>query len=246
MGNERSGRIVEYTSEDILARLKSGLQNEDSKIEGSFSMDNLMAVSEELARILAMKVDPIAEDIETKIEENITSGNERHFEYWAKLAENADGEKIVGNARAHGVRDGSGIVNVAIITPEATAPAPEDIETVAAYIETQRPVGSVPVVAAAEAIEVTVNGIIELEEGAVLETVKTAIKDDISSYLAEIAFMKGDTVLNYYRIGIIIGETEGVKEVVNYTVNSGKDSLPAEFDEFFTLKDLVLNNVEPS
>lgn len=40
---------MEFTATEILARLKMGLKNEDTRIEGSFSMDNLQAVAEELA-----------------------------------------------------------------------------------------------------------------------------------------------------------------------------------------------------
>ena len=51
---------------------------------------------------------------------------------------------MVGNARAYGVRDGSGVVYVALITPEATAPSEETIHLVEEYIKTQRPVGAKP------------------------------------------------------------------------------------------------------
>ena len=34
---------LEWSASDILARLKAGLKNEDTRIEGSFSMDNMQA-----------------------------------------------------------------------------------------------------------------------------------------------------------------------------------------------------------
>ena len=42
---------MDFSAEGILARMKAALKNEDTKMEGSFSMDNLQAVAEELARI---------------------------------------------------------------------------------------------------------------------------------------------------------------------------------------------------
>lgn len=50
---------LEWSASDILARLKAGLKNEDTRIEGSFSMDNMQAVSEELARYNSMLIKPL-------------------------------------------------------------------------------------------------------------------------------------------------------------------------------------------
>ena len=70
---------MEFTATEILARLKMGLKNEDTRIEGSFSMDNLQAVAEELARYNSMLIKPLWDEIDLRIEEVITSGNENHY-----------------------------------------------------------------------------------------------------------------------------------------------------------------------
>lgn len=233
---------MEWTAAEILARLKAGLKNEDSRIEGSFTMDNLQAVSEELARYGSMLIQPIWDEMDLRIDEVVTSGNENHYVFWAKQVEDEAGEKVVGNARAYGVRDGSGTVFLALISPKAAAPTEDKVALVEAYIETQRPVGAKPVIQAAEGVEVTVNGIIELQEGASLETIRTQAQADVKDYLAEIALEgRGETTLNYYRVGMIIGAVEGVKEIVSYTVNGGEESLKASYSQFFTLKGLTLN-----
>ena len=113
---------LEWSASDILARLKAGLKNEDTRIEGSFSMDNMQAVSEELARYNSMLIKPLWDEIDLRIDEVITSGNENHYAFWARQVENAEGKRVIGSARVHGVRDGSGIVHVALLTPEAGAP----------------------------------------------------------------------------------------------------------------------------
>lgn len=51
-----------YSFESIRDRIKSYLENPVSKIEGTFSMDNIGAVSQELARIVAMEVAPIPDN----------------------------------------------------------------------------------------------------------------------------------------------------------------------------------------
>ena len=40
---------------------------------------------------------------------------------------------------------------------------------------------------------------------------------------------------------MLIGGTPGVKEIVEYTVNEGEESMTADYDQFFTLKGLTLN-----
>ena len=50
---------MDFSAEGILARMKAALKNEDTKMEGSFSMDNLQAVAEELARLDAMRIVPL-------------------------------------------------------------------------------------------------------------------------------------------------------------------------------------------
>lgn len=233
---------MEWTAEAILGRLKAGLKNEDSRIEGSFTMDNLQAVAEELARYGSMLVQPLWDEIDMRIDEVVTSGNENHYVFWARQVEDASGNKVVGNARAYGVRDGSGTVYLALISPDASAPAEETVKLVDDYIQAQRPVGARPVVSAAEALEVSVNGVIELQEGADLETIRAQAQSDVKTYLAEIALdSRTDIVLNYYRVGMIIGAVEGVKEIMDYTVNGGEESLNASYSQFFDLKGLTLN-----
>ena len=58
---------MEWTAADILARLKEGLKNEDTRIEGSFTMDNLQAVAEELARYGSMLIQPLWDEIDLRM-----------------------------------------------------------------------------------------------------------------------------------------------------------------------------------
>lgn len=233
---------IGFTAADILSRMKAELKNGDTPTEGSFSMDNLQAVAEELARYNAMLIQPLWDEIDRKIEEVITSGNENHYVFWARQVEDGYGNKAIGNARAYGARDGSGIVYLALITPEATAPTAEVVQLVEEYIQSQRPVGAKPIVSAAEAVEVTIDGVVQLADGVRLETIQLQAQREVKKYLAEVAFGgNGGISLNYHRIGIILGTLQGVKEIVDYTVNGGKDSISAAYNQFFTLKGLVLN-----
>lgn len=54
---------MDFSFEGIRDRIKEHLENPASKIEGSFSMDNIGAVSQEIARIVAMEVLPIPDNV---------------------------------------------------------------------------------------------------------------------------------------------------------------------------------------
>ena len=70
---------MDFTTDGILSRMKEALKNEDTKIEGSFTMDNLQAVSEELARFNAMRIVPLMNTLSDKEDDMGTSGNPKHY-----------------------------------------------------------------------------------------------------------------------------------------------------------------------
>lgn len=68
MGGERgeggmSKEILDFSASSILQRMRDGLKNPVNKMEGGFCMDNLQAVSEEMARMDAMEVQPIPDKV---------------------------------------------------------------------------------------------------------------------------------------------------------------------------------------
>ena len=227
---------MDFSAEGILARMKASLKNEDTRIEGSFTMDNLQAVAEELARFNAMRIVPLMSDLAEKEDDMGTSGNEKHYVRWAKEAVNASGSKIVGNAKVNAPRDGTGFVSVAIISVEVRRPTADEIRIVQEYIDSMRPVGAYPVVSAAESVPVVVAGIIRKEAGYTAETVLNNIKRALTDYFAQIAFQAGTAELNYFTVSKIINATEGVKEIESLTVNGAKESITVEYNKYFALE----------
>lgn len=235
---------MDFTAKGILKRLKSELKNEDTKMEGSFSMDNLQAVSEEIARLYTMRMVPLINTLTDKEDDMGTSGNERHYERWAKEATDEEGNIIAGSARVYSPRDGTGLVYISILTVEAKPPTEEQVEIVQSYINTKRPVGADPIVSAAEGVEVIIQCDIRKVAGYTKETVESQIRTVIAEYLAQIAFQRGTTVLNYYTVSNKIDRTDGVKEIVLLTVNGEQDSISTEYNKYFTLKELNINVIE--
>lgn len=232
---------MDFTTDGILSRMREALKNEDTKIEGSFTMDNLQAVSEELARFNAMRIVPLMNTLSDKEDDMGTSGNPKHYVRWAKEATDADGNVIAGNAKVETPRDGSGFVSIAIITTDAKIPSAEQIRIVQEYIDGKRPVGADPVVSAAEGLEISIVCSFRKEPGYTDETVKQQIKNNVEAYFLQIAFQSGLASLNYYTISNIVDGTDGVKELENLLVNGGKESITAEYNKYFELKELIIN-----
>lgn len=236
--------VVDFTAKGILKRLKSELKNEDTKIEGSFSMDNLQAVSEEIARLYTMRMVPLINTLTDKEDDMGTSGNERHYERWAKEATDEEGNIIAGSARVYSPRDGTGFVYISILTVEAKPPTEEQVGIVQSYIDTKRPVGADPIVSAAEGIEIIVQCDVHKVAGYTKETVKSQIKSVIEAYLTQIAFQREKVILNYYTVSNKIDSIESVKEIVDLTIDGEKDSISTDYDKYFTLKELNINVIE--
>ena len=216
---------MDFSAEGILARMKAALKNEDTKMEGSFSMDNLQAVAEELARLDVMRIVPLMNTLTDKEEDMGTSGNERHYVRWAKEATDAEGNVIVGNAKVD-------------------TPREEQIAFVQEYINSMRPVGADPVVDAAESIPIVILCSVVKMSGYTEETVKTQIRSKIEEYFTQIAFQSGTVSLSYYKISNIISGVDGVKEVGILKVNGAQDSITAEYNKYFALQELTVNVTE--
>lgn len=232
--------MTDFTAEGILLRMKADLKSEDTKMEGSFTMDNLQAVSEELARFYSMGLTPLITLLSERQEDMGTSGNERHYMKWAKEAVDGEGERIAGNAKVNSPRDGTGNVFIAIISVRADTPTEAEIQAVQEYIDTRRPVGANPVVFAAEGIPVDISCSVRLQTGYGEETVKRRITEAIEGYLTDIAFSSGVLILNFYRICSLVTGIDGVEELVELYMNNGKESLEAEYDKFFLLNKVVI------
>lgn len=232
---------MEFSSEAILERLKSSIKSDCTLIEGTFTMDNLQAVAEELATFYSLLIEPLQDKISTYKEEISTSGNEMHYVQWALEVTDAEGNPVVGNARAVGVRDGTGCVQVAILSHEATAPDEEVVALVQSYINARRPVGAQPIVSAAESMGVSIAVWINVKDGADADDVKANMEAIIRQYFVTNAFSRKADKLSYYKLGDLLFDVDGVLDIEDYTINEARSSLPGAYNKYFSLEELVLH-----
>lgn len=259
---------MEFTFEAIRDRIKTAFKNPVNRVEGGFSMDNTQAVSQELARLYCMEVLPIPDNysLETaegayldrkgvdfaeprkvgetddlyrqrlldKVQRPITGGNENQYVYWAKQVEG------VGNARCVGCWNGGGTVKVIVLSSKADVPGQDILQNVKTYIEARRLIGAQVTVVAATPLAVAIVATLEMVVGYTAESAQRGISAAVAAYLSGIAYTDSLN-LSYHRIGELMFHVEGVANVVDYTVNAGKQSLAVSIDEFFKLGEVIVH-----
>lgn len=170
-----------------------------------------------------------------KIQMPIASGNSNQYVYWAKQVSG------VGNARCIPLWDGAGTVKVVILSMNGGAPDDTIIENVAAYIETQRPIGAKVTVSKAVEKTVAIDCKIKIASGYKLNDIKNEADKIIREYLIDIAYEEESKTLSYFKISDLIFNVTGVTDVIDYTINGEKKSLSAGASEFFALSELKIN-----
>lgn len=257
-----------FDSDSILNRIKMAFKNPANRIEGGFCMDNAQAVSQEMAKMYHMEIltipdrfsldtaigaelDWLGKDLDEPRKQNeddelyrmrmkdktmrpVTGGNINHYVYWAKQIEG------VGNAKCIDCWDGGGTVKVIVLSSSTGIPSEQVLQDVREYIEGVRPVGAQVTVAAAKPRAVQVSATLELNAGYRPELVQAAIADVLTSYLTGIAYTD-DLNLSYHRMGALMFNVDGVANVVDYTVNNGKETITATVEEFFQLEGVTVS-----
>lgn len=258
---------MEFTSDAILKRMMDCLKNPASKIEGSFTMDNLQAVSQELARIFMMEVQPIPDRVlldtaegeyldrkaldynETRLPgENDSAFRSRILQKIQNPLTSGNknhyvywAKKVprVGDAKCIPCWNGGGTVKIIVLSDEKGVPSEETLQAVRDYIEENRPVGAEVTVVGATPIPVTIEVNVIMTTGFGFAEAKKSIEQYIREYLDNIAF-QDDTPLSYYKIGERIFSAPGVQDIATYTINGEKLSISAEVGEFFQLQEVII------
>lgn len=171
-----------------------------------------------------------------KIRKPITSGNENHYVYWAKQIAG------IGNARCVGCWAGAGTVKVILFSTDYDVPSAEVIENVRRFIEENRPIGANVTTMAASPYEISITCNLKLKVGAILSEVQNILETTVKSYLN--AIIKADKLgLSYYKVGDLLFDIEGVEDVISFTINGLTNSITIDIDNFFSLKEVVINVV---
>jgi len=150
-----------------------------------------------------------------KIQNEAGSGNEAHYKIWAESVDGVESAKIVP------LWNGNGTVKVLISTPDKSTPTQTLLDTVAAYIETQRPIGATVTVDSIEYVNINVTATITLSNTGSISYVTEEFNELLAAYLSTY----GLTTISYLRIADLLLQCTGVVDVQSYTLNGGVQSI---------------------
>lgn len=224
---------MEFTAEAIKTRLKNSLNSGANAMEGSFCMDNIGAVSQELARIYAQLIEPLYNNAENN-ERAIMGGNEDNYIYLAKQVEGVE------NARCIGCFNGAGTVKVVLIGADGAPPSAAVVTAATEHLVRNRPIGATVTVAAATVTQVSIAAEVQLTAGHSLTAVTATVRAALESYIKSLAYT-AVFELSYYKIAQIIVSCEGVDDLISFTINGGSESITATESELFALSGVVLS-----
>jgi len=117
--------------------------------------------------------------------------------------------------------NGNGTVKVLISTPDKSTPTQTLLNTVAAYIETQKPIGATVTVDSIEYVNINVAATVTLSDAGSVSNVTTEFNTLLANYLSTY----GLTTVSYIRIADLLLQCTGVLDVQNYTLNGGVQSI---------------------
>ncbi len=150
-----------------------------------------------------------------KIQNEASSGNVAHYKQWA---ESVDG---VASALVVPLWNGNGTVKVLISTPDKSNPTQLLLDKVAAYIETQRPIGATVTVDAIDYVDINVNAVVSLSDIGSISNVTEKFNAALAQYLSTY----GLVTVSYLRIADLLLQCTGVLDVQSYTLNGGVQSI---------------------
>lgn len=147
-----------------------------------------------------------------QIQTPATSGNAMHYRLWAL---EVDG---VGDAKVFPLHNGPGTVRVMPITSDKRAPDSNIIDNAKSLIEEKRPIGASVTVSAPAEVLINVSAQVVVDSNYTIQKIKEKYIEKFKEYISKSVF-KLYTV-DYYKCLSIFYEIEGVKQVVNFTINN--------------------------
>ena len=244
---------MSYGFEEILGRLKAGLQGQVSALEGTFTGDILQAVAAELARIWSQEMDTVTQRGFVETAEggwlDALCGN-----YGVKRKEGESDEKlrqrVLDHIRARGASGnaadyvawalaldgvvaasavplghGAGTVDLYFV-PEAGREGVTEL--LKGHLESLRPVGADVRVIQAQPVALSVTAAVTREGDVPLESIAAQFSRLLAEYLEQSRLTEGGQLVSINRIIGLLMRCSGVADAGGITLNGGTASLQLE------------------
>jgi uncharacterized phage protein gp47/JayE len=220
--NDASYVITALLSENVYSATCEQLGEVGNIYSGALdNIDNISGVTATLTDIITSGEEEETDDnlrsrFYLQVQAPITSGNADNYVKWALEVPG------VGKAKVFPTWNGPGTVKV-LVVDENKSIETTLVPTVAAYIETVRPVGATVTVdcPTSHAINVTANVI--LDGSKTLADVQMAFKAALTAYLKDTVFETYS--VSYAKVGSLLLAVDGVSDYNALLVNAGTDSI---------------------
>lgn len=249
----------DQTQKIVLQRMLDQVPADVDKREGSVAYDMLVPPSVELERLyveldnvlkrgfastaygewldkkaaevgLERKEGESDEDLRARYFQRVrkpaASGNKAHYVQWALEVPG------VGAAKCFDLWNGPGTVKVVFIDSNRSAPSPELVAQVQAYIESQAPIGAAVTVEGARTRELNISFTATPIAGKTVDDIKAEFEPALDEYLASIAFAEEPTtIVRWALVGNIILSLPSVVDYHNLIINGSSGNIVLDPDE---------------
>jgi len=161
-----------------------------------------------------------------------TSGNAAHYIQWSLEVAG------IGSARVYPIWNGAGTVKVVAIDSNKRAINSDLLVELIAYIEENRPIGATVTVVSAVEKPINITATVVLSNGLTLNDVQNTLGENITEYLASIAFLS--SYVSYAKIGSILLSVLGISDYTNLLINGFAGNAVIGEDEVAILGTLSL------
>ena len=255
--------------ERILRRLRDGVGNGVSTMEGTFAGDILQAVAAELARVWSQEIDTVTQrgfvataegewldaacaDLGVTRKSGESDDRLRARALAALRQSAASGNEAdyvawtmsvegVSAAMAVPLARGNGTVDVYYIPEgEGSAALQEQVEE---YLAGVRPVGADVAVQEAGAVTVNTSAAV-LRDGSIsLEQIRRQMEEKLEEYLAQVRLTDRGSLISRNRLIGLMMQCDGVADVSSVTVNGQADNLSLPAGSYGVPGSVVLTEV---
>lgn len=155
-----------------------------------------------------------------KIRMPATSGNKYHYIQWAKSVQG------VGGVRVFPLWAGPGTVKVLVMNSQRHAAEASLLESVAQFIESERPIGAAVTVESVVELPINLAGTITLASDATIASVKEAFTKLCNAYFESLALSEdASSIVSVAKLGSLILSTPGVVDYSHFTANGKGENI---------------------
>lgn len=216
--NDTSYAITALLSENVYGANCEQLGEIGNTYSGLLeNIDNVSSVTATLTSIITPGTDEETDDalrekFYTQVQSAGTSGNKYDYRNWALDVPGC------GDAKVFPLWNGSGTVKVLVVDENMAIDATLSA-TVAAYIETVRPIGATVTVDSPTSIAIGINANVILDGTKTLANVQAAFISAITAYLKDTVFEIYS--ISYAKIGSLLLSSTGIKDYNTLLINGG-------------------------